>query len=151
MGGWGRFRGWANDNDTAIRLLVWTVLLIWAIVATIIANLPVQTYQIKSTAHFPPQTAAPMSAKCNAKDDALYWQVTSSNPSESAIYTTAATPLMDGNIQIGFSLTAMNAAGSSNPRRPDVDFTLAVTCETVRFPFLRDLLKSFKSKFISAD
>jgi hypothetical protein len=149
MSVWQEFRKWADDNNTAIRLLVWAVLLIWAVVATIAANLPAGTYQVKDVVHFPPQTTHLMSGKCKGKDPALFWQVTSSNPSQSAIYTTEATALKEENTQVGFSLTAMNAAGSSNPRRPDVDFTLTVTREKVQFPFLRDLLTSFKSKLIS--
>jgi len=128
MSVWDKCRDWIEKNDKAVKFLVWAVLLIWAGAATVIANLPTGTYTVTSIKHFPPQTTGTMNTRCRGWDTALSWRVISSNESASAIYTSKLTPQIENDTQVGFAVAVLNGAGSSNPKRPDVDVTMEVTC-----------------------
>ena len=120
---------WIDRNDSRIRFVVWVAVGFWALVATIVANVPPDTHEITTKAHFPPQTAAPMQLSCEGHELAESWSVASSNPPESAIYTSDQTPIMKDGVRIGWKLNVLNGAGANNPRRPDVDVTLTVVCQ----------------------
>jgi hypothetical protein len=121
---------WIDRNDKRIRFVAWVAVGVWALIATIVANVPPDTHEITTKAHFPPQTASPMELSCSGHEKAESWSVSSSNPAESAIYTGwDQTPILRDNVRVGYRLNVLNGAGSSNPRRPDVDVTLALTCE----------------------
>jgi hypothetical protein len=121
---------WIDRNDKRIRFVAWVAVGLWALIATIVANVPPDTYVKTTVAHFPPQYAAPMELSCDGREKAESWSVSSSNPNQSAIYTGwDQIPVLRDNVRVGYRLNVLNGAGSSNPRRPDVDVTLAVTCE----------------------
>jgi hypothetical protein len=120
---------WIDRNDKRIRFLAWIGVGVWAVVATIIANVPAGTYTVTTDKVFPPQTTSPMTLSCKGRELAESWKIWSSNEKESAIYTSAQTPIMKDNIRVGYTLGVLNGAGSSNPRRPDVTVTFEVTCQ----------------------
>jgi hypothetical protein len=141
MNVWADCRDWIERNDKAVRFLVWAALLLWAVAATIIANMPTRTYIVTSIKHFPPQTTDTMNARCRGKDTAQSWRVLSSNDAESAIYTSKLTPQIEDDTQVGYTVAVLNGAGSSNPRRPDVDVTMEVTCEVARSAIVRHIAR----------
>lgn len=129
LDGYESLRQRIERNDKTVRFLVWAALGVWAATATIIANLPSSTYTLSMVKSFPPQSTGTMSIECRESDVAQDWVVNSSDEAESAIYTSKLTPKVVNGKRSGFSVAILNGAGSSSPRRPDVDVTLEVTCE----------------------
>ncbi len=113
---------------------------VWAALATVVANVPADTHTITTVKNFPPQRAAPMELSCSNHELAESWSVTSSDPSESAIYTSNQTPIMRDNVRVGYRLGVFNGAGVSNPTRPPVDVTLTVSCQHEHSRVIRTLL-----------
>jgi len=120
---------WIDKNDKRVRFLAWVAVGAWAVLATIVANVPPDTHIITTVRNFPPQTVASMELSCTGHELAESWSVTSSNPSESALYTSNQMPILKDGIRVGYRLNVLNGAGSSNPTRPPVDVTLALSCQ----------------------
>src|SRR5262249_37539522 len=97
-----------------------------AIVATLVAIIPPDTYAVNTKVDFPPQHAAPMSLSCQGHELAESWSIASSNPAESAVYTSGQTPIIKDNVRVGYTIAVLNAAGV---QRPTVKVTLEVVCQ----------------------
>jgi hypothetical protein len=127
---WTRLRKWVDENDKLVRFIVWVALGIWAIIATIVANWPKQTYLTYNQVRVPPTETRPLSAQCHQMTDfAQSYRIYVENNRDAPVYmTNAREDVLEGN-RFGYDLTVMNGGGAFNPRRPDLDIKLELTCE----------------------
>jgi hypothetical protein len=95
---------WIDKNDKRIRFVAWAAVGIWAVIATIVANVPPDTYNTSTQKIFPPQVASPMELSCSGHELAESWSIVSSNPAEAEIYTSSQTPIMKGNVRVGYQM-----------------------------------------------
>jgi hypothetical protein len=118
-----------DDNEKLIRFIAWIALGIWALLATIVANWPRQTYLAHNDVIVPPTETRGLSASCRAGDFAQSYRIFVENNPAAPVYMTNAKGIPSESNRVGYDVTVMNGGGAYNPRRPDLDIKLEVTCE----------------------
>jgi len=120
-------------NQDALKFLAWLAVGTWAVISTVVANLPTGSYLIVGTSlDVPPQVGAQtFSGRCLDHDTAVGWTILTTEPDRSAPYMRLPDPLKDGDIQVGYKMYVMNAAGV---QQPTARFTLQLTCQKAHTP-----------------
>ena len=126
---WRRLRKWVDQNERPVRFVVWVALGVWAALATVVANWPRQTYLIYKDVVVPPTETRDLSTTCREKDFAQSYRIFVENNPSAPVYMTNAKGIPSESNRVGYNVTVMNGGGASNPRRPDLDIKLEITCE----------------------
>lgn len=140
---WQKLRSWIDSNDKTIRFIAWILVGVWAVLATVAANWPRQTYVVINSVIVPPAETRGVDKRCDKNDFAQTYKVYAVKPTSNSgpVYMTNADELFgDSKVRDGYAVTVMNGGGRQNPRRDDLNIRLEVTCEYHHSEIVRWLL-----------